>query len=120
MNKCTLCESDLEISGFRCVCCETQISGSFPLPRLARLGPAEQSMLEDFLITGGNISELAQQHGVSRPTMRNRLQDLIGVVSRLRDADTRRIDEILVAIEKKQMSPELGGRLIRELQHGSN
>lgn len=76
-------------------------------------------MLEDFLIAGGNISELAQQHGVSRPTMRNRLQELIGVVSRMRDEDSQRIDAILVAIEKKQMSPELGGRLIRELQHGS-
>lgn len=76
-------------------------------------------MLEEFLIAGGNISELAQLHGVSRPTMRNRLQDLIGVVSRMRDEDGQRIDEILVAIEKKQISPEHGDRLIRELQHGS-
>lgn len=89
------------------------------MPRLARLEPSEQNMLEDFLISGGNISELAQQHGVSRPTMRNRIQQLIGVVSRLRDEDKRRIDEILIAIEKKQVSPELGNRLIRELQYGS-
>lgn len=119
MHKCTFCNSELEIAGYACEPCGVEWKARFPLPRLARLAPEERQLLEDFLLTGGNVSELAGQRGVSRPTMRNRLQELMDRVAELRDRDNQRIETILGEIREGGTSPEQGARMIEALQHGS-
>jgi len=49
----------------------------FNLPPLTRLTEDEQEFILQFVINGGSLKEMASITGVSYPTVRNRLDDLI-------------------------------------------
>lgn len=64
----------------RCECCETEVGGRYPLPRLARLSTDEQAFLLAFVEASGSLKEMAKRLGVSYPTVRNRLNDIIATL----------------------------------------
>lgn len=80
---CPSCSGSLNVSQLSCPSCSTQVSGNFPLPVLLRLSAEEQSFVLQFFLSGGSLKEMASQIGVSYPTMRNRLDDLIDKVKQL-------------------------------------
>ena len=113
---CGECGSELRVSARTCSACGLQMRAELPYPRLARLTAAERRLVEDFLLTAGNLSQLARDYGLSRPTMRQRLDAVIGTVRALRAGDAERSGEILARIEKGDLSPEAAARTLRELQ----
>lgn len=75
--QCPGCQGTLHVSQLACPDCSTQVSGAFSLPPLARLSADEQDFIVQFVINGGSLKEMAAITGVSYPTVRNRLDDLI-------------------------------------------
>lgn len=75
--QCPSCESVLHVKSLRCTSCETNVDGLYQLPVLARLTNEEQKFVLQFLKSSGSIKEMASQMGLSYPTMRNMLDDLI-------------------------------------------
>lgn len=63
-----------------CVHCETEVSGSFALPLLARLPDKDQTFVLDFIKSSGSLKDMAKNMGLSYPTVRNRLDELIEAV----------------------------------------
>lgn len=61
----------------KCSACETEINGNFELPQLLKLSADEQNQILEFFLSGGSIKEMARQAGISYPTMRNKMDDLI-------------------------------------------
>ncbi len=61
----------------KCDSCETEIGGHYPLPQLAVLSPADQSFVLQFVQSSGSLKEMAKLLGVSYPTVRNRLNEII-------------------------------------------
>ena len=61
--------------------CETLVSGSYPLPALARLSDDDQEFVLSFILSSGSLKQMAKLYGVSYPTVRNRLDDLISLLS---------------------------------------
>jgi hypothetical protein len=80
---CPSCTSALNVSQLTCPSCSTQVSGNFPLPVLLRLSEEEQSFILQFFLTSGSLKEMASIIGISYPTVRNRLDDLIAKVKNL-------------------------------------
>lgn len=74
---CPSCSSALYVSQLTCPSCTTQISGLFSLPALVRLPEDDQNFILQFFLTSGSLKEMASQLGISYPTVRNRLDDLI-------------------------------------------
>jgi len=60
-----------------CTGCACAIEGKFATTRLGRLPSEHQRFIEIFLLAGGNLKEIAQQAGVSYPTVRSRLDKVI-------------------------------------------
>ncbi len=114
--RCCECGSELLIARRACRACGLQLEAELPYPRLARLGAAERRLIEDFLLTAGNLSQLARDYGVSRPTMRQRIDSVIRSVRELRAADAARSEELLAGIETGRLTPEAAARTLRELQ----
>jgi len=85
------------------------------MPRLARLGTGHQILAEKFLLTGGNLKELAQMEGVTYPTLRKQIDLLIAELQALKEEDNRIISELLDKVEKGEMPAEAAERLIKEL-----
>ncbi|MGV3704701.1 MAG: DUF2089 family protein [Arcticibacter sp.] len=74
---CPSCSAPLQVTSLGCNTCETTVSGKFQLPVLARLSSEEQQFILDFVKSSGSLKLMAQQLGLSYPTVRNLLDDLI-------------------------------------------
>ncbi|MDH6311645.1 hypothetical protein M2137_000404 [Parabacteroides sp. PFB2-10] len=75
--KCPSCESALHVRKLHCSHCDTEVTGSFALPLLARLSEKEQAFVLDFVKSSGSLKDMAKNMGISYPTVRNLLDDLI-------------------------------------------
>jgi hypothetical protein len=61
-----------------CTQCETSIEGAYDLPLLASLDAGDQDFIAAFVEASGSLKEMASLLGVSYPTVRNRLDEIIG------------------------------------------
>jgi hypothetical protein len=82
-NVCPSCGHTLAVRRFGCDSCDTTVEGVFELPLLARLSAEDQALVVSLVKTSGSLKDLARQFGVSYPTIRNRLDDLIHQVERM-------------------------------------
>ena len=78
---CPSCGAGLRVARLACPDCETLVSGSYPLPALARLSDDDQEFVLSFILSSGSLKQMAKLYGVSYPTVRNRLDDLISLLS---------------------------------------
>jgi hypothetical protein len=74
---CPSCTSRLKVTSLGCPECETVVSGNFDLPALARLGLEDQKFVLSFVKSSGSLKDMAQRMGLSYPTVRNLLDDII-------------------------------------------
>lgn len=82
---CPSCDSTLNVSQMKCPSCKTEVSGEYELPVLLKLNREEQEFVVNFLLSSGSIKEMAKQAGLSYPTMRNKMDDLITKVGQLKN-----------------------------------
>ena len=78
---CPACSATLMVTCLGCEDCETVVSGKFHLPLLAKITVDDQQFIIDFVKSSGSLKEMAQKLGLSYPTVRNMLDDLILKVS---------------------------------------
>jgi hypothetical protein len=60
-----------------CEQCDTEIQGEYELPPPASLCPEDQVFILDFIKASGSLKEMAKLLGLSYPTVRNRLDEII-------------------------------------------
>ncbi len=77
ISTCPVCESQLRVTRLHCNTCGTTIEGEFNVGRFADLGRDQMLLLEAFLRSRGNLRELERELGVSYPTVRGRIDDLL-------------------------------------------
>ncbi len=75
--RCPACDNDLFVGRMFCQSCGTEVCGKFELPLLAQLSDKEQQFVLDFVRASGSLKDMAKNMGVSYPTVRNILDDLI-------------------------------------------
>ncbi len=80
---CPCCGGLMKAKRLECPSCSTSVEGSFELPLLARLDQEDQGFILNLLKAGGSLKELSAIYGISYPTIRNRLDNLILKVDRL-------------------------------------
>lgn len=80
---CPGCDEQLKVGRLFCEQCRTEVNGVFELPVLARLEENEQSFIVDFVKSSGSLKDMAKNMGVSYPTVRNFLDDLIEKLNKI-------------------------------------
>ena len=75
--KCPSCDGNLSVTRLRCPDCAITIDGDFELPRLLKLTRAQIDFIEVFIKNRGIIREVERELGVSYPTVRARLDEVI-------------------------------------------
>ncbi len=75
--KCPSCDGDLTVNRLKCPDCAITIDGEFSQPALLKLAPAQIDFVEVFVKNRGIIREVERELGVSYPTVRARLDDVI-------------------------------------------
>src|SRR3984893_9938275 len=75
--KCPSCEGNLTVTSLGCPDCSINITGEFALPQLLKLTRAQIDFIEVFIKNRGIIREVERELGVSYPTVRARLDEVI-------------------------------------------
>lgn len=75
--RCPVCGDTLEVTRLHCRQCDTAIEGHFFMGRLSRLSAEQLAFVETFLRCEGTIKRVEKELGISYPTVRARLEDVI-------------------------------------------
>jgi hypothetical protein len=78
--KCPSCGSGLKVTTLACENCKTTVNGQFELPQLASLPYDVQLFIVEFVKSSGSLKEMAKSMSLSYPTVRNRLDEIIGLL----------------------------------------
>jgi hypothetical protein len=78
--KCPSCDGNLTIARLDCPDCKISIEGEFTPPALLKLSGAQIDFVEVFIKNRGVIREVERELGVSYPTVRARLDDVINAL----------------------------------------
>ncbi len=114
-NDCPYCGSAMSVTRMTCHRCAVAIDAPFPTARLGNLPVEHQRFIEMFILAGGSFKEIAEQTGVSYPTVRSRLDKVIEAL-RSEIAKTYRIKgSILDAVGEGKMTAEDAARLIKAI-----
>lgn len=77
MTTCPVCGDRLGVTRLHCRTCDTAIEGYFELGRLGRLSSEQLSFVETFVRCEGKFNRMEGELGLSYPTLRSRLTDII-------------------------------------------
>jgi hypothetical protein len=98
-----------------CASCRIAVDAVFPSPRLMNLPSEHQRFIEIFILAGGNLKQMAEQAGVSYPTVRSRLDK---VIDALRDEIARASQVRGTGVDgafDEKMSPNEAAKIIKSV-----
>jgi len=78
--KCPSCDGNLTVARLDCPDCSISIEGEFTPPALLKLTGAQIDFVEVFIKKRGVIREVERELGVSYPTVRARLDEVIAAL----------------------------------------
>ncbi|MFZ3589698.1 DUF2089 domain-containing protein [Bacillus sp. DJP31] len=74
---CPVCEERLKVTKLTCGSCHTTIENTFEFPALLSLKKEQLQFIETFILCRGSIKEVEKALGISYPTVRNKLEEVI-------------------------------------------
>jgi len=119
--KCPVCSGSLDVTAVACACCQIEIKGSFSPHWLTGLDRDQLDFLLTFVRCRGVIRDIEALLGVSYPTVRNRVDQLVDAVERLlgkAQAAAEPIDPRIAVLERLaggEISPERAMTLLDAL-----
>ncbi len=117
LSTCPVCEERMSITRLHCRNCDTTIEGHFDLGRFGRLNADQSNFLETFIRCEGKLSRMEPEMGMSYPTLRGRLNEIIRTMGFPVGPDTGRISDeerhrILDELASGKLSSEEAMRML--------
>ena len=108
ISQCPVCKGKLKVVKLQCEKCDTVIENDFYLNKFDYLSEDDLHFVETFLKCRGNIKEVEKELGISYPTVRSKLDGVIGKLgyTTLAAPSADRKKEILDALENGEITPE--------------
>jgi len=75
--RCPLCGGELTVTRIYCRDCDTTLEGRFGSGPFSQLAPEQLSFMITFVRCEGKITRMQEEIGLSYPTIRNRLHEVI-------------------------------------------
>lgn len=75
--RCPVCGQEMAVTKLHCRACDSALEGRFALNRFARLTAEQVGFLETFVRCQGKLNWAGDELGLSYPTVRSRLHDVI-------------------------------------------
>lgn len=109
-NPCPVCEHPLQITELHCTHCDTTVRGRFTTSGFYRLTREQLDFVEVFVKSRGNIKEVERELGISYPTVRNKLEQVIESMGypaqQLNPEESKRRKEILDRLNRGEITTE--------------
>lgn len=74
---CPSCGGVLSVKSLHCAECDTTVQGEFAIHPILRLSAEEQQFVTAFIKCSGSLKQMAADMGLSYPTVRNILDNII-------------------------------------------
>ena len=102
-------------TAMECPHCGIEVRGRFHQTLFQQLSGEEQQLLEDYLLAGFSIKDLASQTGMGYTTIRSRLDRLIERYQRLRQGEEEK-KRILEMVAAGKITAAEAARLIEKIR----
>lgn len=115
LDKCPACDGKLMITNYKCEDCGTEVNGFFYGNKFAKLSNEDLEFIEVFVMNRGSIKEIEKVMGISYPTVRNKLNNVIKALGHSVNSEDSRM-EILKMLDDGQISAEEATELLANLE----
>ena len=117
--QCPTCQTALEVRELACPTCATVVRGRWAASPFGRLSGEQAAFLLLFVRARGNLSDVERTLGVSYPTVRAKLDEIIGLLGEPAVPAIARVpaegrQAILEAIARGELSVEEGMARLRQ------
>ena len=108
LSRCPVCSNKLKAIRLKCNSCNTIIDNEFKLSKFDYLNSEQLYFIETFIRCRGSIKEVEKELGISYPTVRAKLDEVIESLgySVKETKDKQENKDILDALEKGEISAE--------------
>ena len=119
-SNCPLCNGEVTVTKIHCRDCDSTIEGRFSAGSFSRLTFDQLGFVETFIRCEGKINRMEAELGLSYPTIRNRLHEVIKALGyEPGEGDSSGISEqerrkILESLEKGEIKYDDAMRLLEE------
>jgi hypothetical protein len=113
--RCPSCEGELAATHLSCSACKTQLEGEFEIPPLLQLSADDLTFVTAFVRSSGSLKAMATQLGVSYPTVRNRLDDILARLARIESGLEERRHAILDRLEAGEVDAKTAAAELRKV-----
>jgi hypothetical protein len=116
LSKCPVCSSRLKITKLKCTQCVTIIENDFELSKLEYLSNDQLKFMEIFIKCRGNIKEVEKEMGISYPTVRAKLDEVVAALGYTvtRSKDMPASKDIIDMLEKGEITAEQAINMLKE------
>ena len=77
LTRCPFCDGEMRVLRLRCASCDSELAGNFGVGKLLQLAPEQLRFVEVFVKNEGKIKDVEAELGISYPTVRARLREVI-------------------------------------------
>jgi hypothetical protein len=118
IGKCPVCGDALTVTRLYCRSCDSALEGQFSLGRFYQLSPEQLAFVETFIRCEGKLNRVQEELGMSYPTARGRLTDVIRALGYKVDqepevVDTKERKAILERLATGEITSELAVQLLK-------
>ena len=115
--ECPVCRGELRVRSLSCRKCSTELRGEFELDPLTKLSDSQRRFVIMFLQTGGNLKEMERLMGVSYPTVRARLGEVLAALGETPHvaAQAKSRQEILGELSEGKISTQEAAQQLNEI-----
>lgn len=117
LNKCPVCGGKLYITKLECSKCKTVIENEFELStRFEYLSSDQLNFVGTFLKNRGNIKDVEKELGISYPTVRAKLDDVLTALGYNIQPATSNVDKkkVIDMLDKGEISPDEAIKMLNE------
>jgi hypothetical protein len=108
LNTCPVCSSKMKVERLSCNTCGTVIESDFSFSKFESLSNEQLKFAEIFLKNRGSIKDVEKEMGISYPTVRGKLDDVIRALgySVTDEPSLGNVSDILDRLEKGEIDAD--------------
>ena len=117
--RCPVCSSELTVARLHCSSCDTSIEGRFTSGLFAHLTAEHLDFIVTFVRCEGKINRMELELGLSYPTIRNRLHEVIRALGfepgkeEIVEVSSEKRNAVLEELEAGRISADDAMRMLR-------
>jgi hypothetical protein len=115
ITECPVCEGELKAVKLTCISCGTNIESEFTFSKFEQLSSEQLSFVETFIKCRGIIKDVEKVLGISYPTVKGKLDDVIRSLGYAVPAEKdTSSDDIIAKLESGEITPEEALKQIKQ------